>query len=161
MKNGFKLEKDSNIDEIELTNTINKCKSVKNVDVRNFYIDILELCVMIIKNQKYDKLRQYNDEIDVLKLVKPDIFNLIKTSTEIIDIMNTDEYVYQTLIRLFNDKNKCNKYSTLIYNLLYHGIHKLVYIDINTNIYKEIDFTTFNCFHKLDILVSNSYSINL
>jgi hypothetical protein len=94
---------------------INKCKKIKNADIKKLYLDILNLLHTIIKEQTYSKLKiqnkhpqdqnnyWFNEEIDIDKL-----YTETKSMLELLSNVK-EQYIYKTIINLFNDKEKCDK----------------------------------------------------
>lgn len=158
MKLGFDIEIDprkiinirypnKNTKKKYLIKLVKKVKLIKNTNIIAFFENLLDLCVRIIKNSEYNKLKiyiSYNKNNNYSKFVSSqhNIFELINKSISILDILkqSKEKYLYKTMINLFNDKNNCHKLVDLLNIIELTDIVKIEYKNtkINYKIFNDL-----------------------
>lgn len=144
-----------------IMNLINKCKKIKNSDVCKIYTELLERCTETIIKQLYNDMSiTYIDILRDISWKEPSAQNtiiaLMIEATEILNVLsNKKGYLYETMISLFKDSEKCQNYDILLKYI----------VDNNPRIIKfknhKIDMTLFDCFKLLKELRYSYFYITL
>jgi hypothetical protein len=140
---------------IFLYNLIKSCKKVKNKDIIKLYKDLLKIIINIIVNQDYNNLKIYNKYIldNDKTLNKISIYDLFINVKNVLDLLcnNKEKYLYETMIKLFNDKNLCSKYYIIENNFIYDLMYEVIYKN------KKINFGILYNFKLLHYLRQMTY----
>ncbi len=140
---------------------IKKCKAVKNKDICRFYKELLKYCTNIILNQNYDDMKQYNKNVteEITWIGKSNIINIITEINDMLGLLNEDEYLYQTMIRIFNDKDKCINFDTLSKYITDNNCYIIEFISRSR--IKKFLFDMYDPFKLLQTLRYSYFYINL
>lgn len=158
MKYGFDI--DNRIKKDLVLKLVKSCRSVKNSDIKTIYTKLFDLIMSILnseiekKNIKfYEKYSNSPDDYDKW-LTEYDINQVLESVNNILSLLkrSSEKYFYQTMIRLFNNREKCLDYNIIYKNCIDTHLYKIVYKDI------VIDFTIFDDFRNLKNDKPTSYS---
>jgi hypothetical protein len=158
MKYGFDIENKMKKDL--LLKLIKLCKNVKNDDIKNIYYKLFELIMNIINDEKeknnikiYHKYSNSDDDYDKW-LVNISIDELLQDVNNILNLYANinEEYLYESMIKLFNERENCLDYNIIYKNFIDTNLYKIVYKDI------ELNFTIFDNFRILKSHKTTSYS---
>jgi hypothetical protein len=150
---------------IYIDDLINECRLVKVNDVKKLYQELLNMINSIIQTQSYDKVQisnRYVQDIEPfenqLSWLKEDINNSINElfieSKYMLDLLNntSNKYLYELMIELFNDQEKCPSYDQIFKYLIDNNMYKIIYDS------KEINYKLFDCFKLLKNIRYTTYS---
>lgn len=158
MKYGFDI--DNRIKKNLVLKLVKSCRSVKNSDIQLIYIKLFDLIMSILNNETeknnvkfYEKYSNSPDDYDKW-LAKYDINQVLETVNNILSLLKraSEKYFYQTMIRLFNNRENCLDYNIIYKNCIDTYLYKIVYKDI------VINFTIFDNFRNLKNDKPTSYS---
>ncbi len=143
-----------------IMNLIKECKKVTNESVYKSYVNLLELCVKAIKNNEniiqHNKYIVETENTWISNVTSPDILNLIKDCGDMIKLVkNQKGYLYQTMIKIFNDSEKCIDFDIINKNIVENKAFKYTYKN------HIIDMSIIDCFKLLKSLRYSMYSIVL
>ena len=163
--NGYLTGKDRLDKMIKITRNI---KDVKISDLIKEYESILDILSKVIKKQDFhnfkitlsinetndEKINELQDKI-YKKNPEESLIDLFTSCYSMLSILkNTnDKYLYKLLIKLFNDKNKCNDYGTIINEIAYTKRYEIIY---GSKIIKR-DYNVW--FRSLYNLIHNSFLV--
>ena len=138
---------------------IKKCKTLKNKDICDFYKKLLKHCTDMILSQDYDNFKQHNKRVteEITWLGKSNIIALIIEANDMLGLLHNckEEYLYQTMIRIFNDKDNCSKYDTLMQYITDNNCYMIEFKN------KKIIFDMYDSFKLLRELRYSYFYINL
>ena len=159
MKYGFDV--DNKFKKDLVLKMVKSCRTVKNKDVINIYNKLFKLIMEILndknelKNLKFfNKYSNTKNDYDKWS-VNYDIYELLKNISNILNLLSksSEIYFYETMIRLFNDRENCLDYNVIYKNCIDNNLYKIVYKNIT------IYFTIFDDFRNLKNDKPTSYSI--
>jgi hypothetical protein len=124
-----------------IMNIIKKCKKIKNSNIKKLYIKILNLLNIIIKEQQYDKLKIQNKDGNNMwfkEFVYVD--DLLYEAKLMLELCNNikETYLYETIIKLFNDKNNCDKLNLINRYIIENQAFNIIYKNTTIN-YKLVE----------------------
>jgi hypothetical protein len=138
---------------------VKKCKTVKNKDICDFYKKLLKYCTDMILSQDYKHFKQHNKRVteEITWLGKENIITLITEANDMLGLLHNckEVYLYQTMIRIFNDKDNCSKYDTLSQYITDNICYMVEFKN------KKIIFDIYDSFKLLKELRYSYFYINL
>lgn len=146
--------------------TIKACKKIKIKQIVNEYKQILHMCYLVIKSGDYEnfKVRCREGYTNVVKsesrntwICKRNITDLVYEAKDMLDLLGKSQtkYLYDFMIQLFSDSEKCWAYDIIIKYMLDNPMYSIEYN--GTKISREY----FESFFMLRFLRYNIYTYNI